>query len=234
MWYPSNEVPLGCISNTPTPPSPTTQHRPVFYPTVDIGPFEYLFAAPPCLLANGYPYQYTVHYKQGCYIWFSAEELVNSWFLDTISQAADLHDATPPFFITPFHTDAHHSIHIHSDSMLPLVHICTKVGKHLWSLNFPFGYIKTTFLDLIKFVFSHFPSLWLSHFKGALVPLIIYNFLDSCTAILCGHLHFTEQGILLLTEAHGLQTFFVQTPSSLVLYPLLVSLLNHLISLHPP
>ena len=45
---------------------------------------------------------------------------------------------TPPFFITPFRTDAHHSIHIHSDGALPLVHICAKVGKHPWSPNFPF------------------------------------------------------------------------------------------------
>jgi len=76
--------------------------------------------------------------------------------------------------------------------------ICAKVGKHLWSPNFPFGYIETTFLDLIKFVISRFPPLWLAHFEGALVPLVVYDFLDGCTAILCGHLHFTEQGILFI------------------------------------
>jgi len=168
---------------------------------VNVAPFEYLFATPPCLPANGHPYQYTVHYEQDRHIWFSSEELVNSQFLNHIPQAQDLDTTAPPFFITPFCTDAHHSIHIHSDSTLPPVHICAKVGKHPWSPNFPFGYIKTTFLDSIKFVFSCFPPLWLAHFEGALVPLVAYDFLDGRTTILCGHLHFTKQGILFVNHS---------------------------------
>jgi len=37
---------------------------PVFYPTVNVAPFKYLFAAPPCLPANSHPHQYMVHYEQ--------------------------------------------------------------------------------------------------------------------------------------------------------------------------
>jgi len=186
---------------SPALPSPAPLPVPVFYPTVDVGPFEYLFAAPPCLPANGHPHQYTVHYEQGRHIWFSSEELINSQFLNHIPRAQDLDTNAPPYFVTPFRADAHHSIHVHSDGALPLVHICAKVGKHPWSPKFPFGYIETTFLDSIKFVFSRFPPLWLAHFEGALVPLVAYDFLDSRTAILCGHLRFTEQGILFVNRS---------------------------------
>jgi len=191
------EAPVATVAS-PTPPSPAPLPVPVFYPTVNITPFEYLFTTPPCLPTNGHPHQYTVHYKQDRHVWFSSEELVNSRFLNYIPRAQDLDTTTPPYFVTPFRADAHHSIHVHSDSTLPPVHICAKVGKHLWSPNFPFGYIETTFLDLIKFVFSRFPPLWLAHFEGALVPLVAYDFLDGRMAILCGHLHFTAQGILFI------------------------------------
>jgi len=193
-------APVATVAS-PTPLSPAPLPLPVFYPTVDVTPFEYLFAALPCLPANSHPHQYTVHYEQDRHIWFSSEELVNSQFLNHIPRAQDLDTTTPPYFVTPFRANAHHSIHVHSDGALPPVHICAKIGKHLWSPNFPFGYIKTTFLDLIKFVFSHFPPLWLAHFEGALVPLVAYNFLDGRTAILCGHLHFTEQGILFVNQS---------------------------------
>jgi len=193
-------APVATVAS-PTPPSPAPLPVPVFYLTVDVGPFEYLFAAPPCLPANGHPHQYTVHYEQGRHIWFLSEELVNSQFLNYIPWAQDLDTAAPPYFITPFRADAHHSIHVHSDGALPPVHICAKIGKHPWSPNFPFGYIETTFLDSIKFVFSCFPPLWLAHFEGALVPLVAYDFLDGRTAILCGHLHFTEQGILFVNRS---------------------------------
>jgi len=194
------EAPVATVTS-PAPLSPASRPLPIFHPTVNVAPFEYLFAAPPCLPANGHPYQYTVHYEQDRHIWFSSEELVNSQFLNYLPWAQDLDTTTPPYFVTPFRANAHHSIHVHSDGALPPVHICAKVGKHPWSPNFPFGYIETTFLDLIKFVFSRFPSLWLSHFEGALIPLVAYNFLDGHTAILCGHLHFTEQGILFVNRS---------------------------------
>jgi len=193
-------APIAAIPS-PALSSPAPLPVQIFHPTVDVGPFEYLFAAPPCLPANGHPHQYMVHYKQGCHIWFLSEELVNSQFLSYIPWAQDLNTAAPPYFVTPFRADAHHSIHVHSDGTLPLVHICAKVGKHLWSPKFPFGYIETTFLDSIKFVFSRFPPLWLTHFEGALVPLVVYDFLDGRTAILCGHLHFTKQGILFINRS---------------------------------
>jgi len=194
------EAPVATVAS-PAPPSPAPLPLPLFYPTVDIGPFKYLFTAPPCLSANSHPHQYTIHYEQDRHIWFSSEELINSQFLNHIPQARDLDTTASPFFVTPFHADTHHSILVHSNGALPLVHICAKVGKHPWSLNFPFGYIETTFLDLIKFVFSRFPPLWLTHFEGALVPLVAYDFLDGCTAILCSHLHFTEQGILFVNRS---------------------------------
>jgi len=189
------EAPVAMVAS-PAPLSPTLRPTPVFYPTVDVGPFKYLFAAPPCLPANGHPHQYTIHYEQDRHVWFLSKELIASQFLNHIPWAQDLDTTSPLFFVTPFRADAHHSIHVHSDGALPPVHICAKVGKHPWSLNFPFGYIKTTFLDSIKFVFSRFLSLWLAHFEGALVPLVAYDFLDGHTAILCSHLHFTKQGIL--------------------------------------
>jgi len=199
---PLKNIPLSIVTapvaavTSPAPSSPAPLPVLVFYPTVNVGPFKYLFATPPCLPANRHPHQYMVHYEQGCHIWFSPKELINSQFLNHIPQAQDLDTATPPYFVIPFCADAHHSIHVHSNGALPPVHICAKVGKHLWSPKFPFGYIETTFLDSIKFVFSRFPPLWLAHFEGALVPLVAYDFLDGRTAILCGHLHFIEQGIL--------------------------------------
>ena len=192
------DIPLENIppSITVAPVVAVASPAPVFYPTVDVGPFEYLFAALSCLTTDGHPHQYTVHYEQGRHIWFSSEELINSQFLNHIPRAQNLDTNAPPYFVTPFRADAHHSIHVHSNGALPPVHICAKVGKHPWSPKFPFGYIETTFLDSIKFVFSRFPPVWLTHFEGALVPLVAYDFLDGRTAILCGHLRFTEQGIL--------------------------------------
>ena len=121
----------------PALPSPVALPFPVLYPTINVGPFEYLFAAPPCLPTDHHSHQYIVHYEQDHHIWFSLEELINSRFLNTIPWATDLHHATAPFFVTPFCADAYHSIHIHSDSALPPVHICAKVGKLLrlqWAL----------------------------------------------------------------------------------------------------
>jgi len=204
---------------SPALSSPTPLSVPVFYPTVNVSPFEYLFTALPCLPANRHPHQYTVHYKQGRHIWFSSKELINSQFLNHIPWAQDLDTAAPPYFVTPFHTDAHHSIHVHSDGALPPVHICAKVGKHLWSPKFPFGYIETTFLDSIKFVFSRFPPTWLAHFEGALVPLVTYDFLDGRTAILCGHLYFVEQGILFTNRSMRITDLLRMDPQFLCFIP---------------
>ena len=176
--------------------------------------FAYLFAALPCLAADNYhPHQYSVVYEQGCHIWYFQEEFINTNFLNTIARRVDLQEVQALFFVTPFCADILYSIHIHSDSTLPPVHICAKIGKHPWSPNFPFGYIKTTFLDSIKFVFSCFPPSWLSHFEGTLVPLVAYNFLDGCMAILCRHLHFTPEGILFLNCSTRIEDILYTDPS---------------------
>jgi len=69
---PLKNIPLSVVTApvaavpSPALSSPAPLPIPVFYPTVDVGPFEYLFAAPPCLPANRHPHQYTVYYEQGC------------------------------------------------------------------------------------------------------------------------------------------------------------------------
>ena len=168
----------------------------------------------PCLVADDYhPHQYSVIYEQDRHVWYSREEFIDTNFLNHIARKVDLQEAQPPFFVTPFRADTLHSILIHSDGALPPVHICAKVGKHPWSLNFPFGYIETTFLDSIKFVFSRFPPSWLSHFEGALVPLVAYDFLDGRTAITCGHLHFTAEGILFINRSTRIEDILYTDPS---------------------
>jgi len=161
------------VAANPSPalPSPAPLPALVFYPTIDVGPFEYLFAAPPCLPANRHPHQYTVHYEQGHQIWFSSKELVNSQFLNHIPRAQDLNTNAPPYFVTPFRANAHHSIHIYSDSALPPVHICAKVGKHLWSPKFPFGYIETTFWTQLSLCFLISLPFGLLTLKEPLSPL---------------------------------------------------------------
>ena len=204
------EAPVATVAS-PAPPSPTALFTPL---AANLLAFAHLFAALPCLAANNYhPHQYSVIYKQDCHIWYSREEFIDTNFLGTIARRIDLQEVQAPFFVTLFHADALHSIHIHSNSALPLVHICAKVGKHPWSPNFPFGYIETTFLDSIKFVFSRFPPSWLSHFEGTLVPLVAYNFLDRRTAITCGHLHFTLDRILFLNRSTHIEDILYMDPS---------------------
>jgi len=48
-------APVATVTS-PAPPSPAPLPVLVFYPTVDVAPFEYLFAALPCLPANGHPH----------------------------------------------------------------------------------------------------------------------------------------------------------------------------------
>ena len=209
ILLPVAATPVATVAS-PAPPSP----RGFFHPALfDLTVNSFLFATPPCLTANDYhPHQYQVVYKQGRHVWYSQEEFINTNFLDTIPRIAELRDTQAPFFVTPFRTDTLHSIQVHSDSNLPPIHICAKVGKHLWSLNFPFGYIEGSFLDSIKFVFGHFPPNWLTHFEGALVPLVTYDFLDGRTAILCGHLHFTEDGITFIDRSTRIEDLLRTEP----------------------
>jgi hypothetical protein len=121
----------------------------------------------------------------------------------------------------PFRAHCYHDIQLAANGPLPNVHLCAKISRHPPSLHFPFGYIKSSFIDSIKFLFGQFPPTWLEYFEGALVPLTAYDFLDSRIATLVGHLHFTPNGIfvihrttrtedLLRTQPHLAQ--FVCTP----------------------
>jgi len=42
--------------------------------------------------------------------------------------------------------------------------------------------------------------MWLQEFEGCQILLVAYNFLDRRVALLCGHLHFTEEGIFFLNH----------------------------------
>jgi len=94
--------------------------------------------------------------------------------------------------------------------------MCAKVGRHPHSAHFPFGYLESSFLDSIKFLFSHFPPTWLQEFEGCQVPLVAYNFLDGRVALLCGHLHFTEEGIFFLNRMRTCYVYSLNSLSSLV------------------
>jgi hypothetical protein len=76
--------------------------------------------------------------------------------------------------------------------------LCAKVGRHTYSAPFPFGCLESSFIDSIKDKFSQVPTDWLTYFEGALVPLVSYDFLDGRTITLCGHLRFTDRGILIV------------------------------------
>jgi len=141
-----------------------------------------------------------------------------------------------PNFITPFHSWVYHKVHIKAVNTLPLVTICAKVGLHPSSLLFPFGYLESSFVDSIKFLFGQFPPVWLQYFNGSLVPLVSYNFLDGHLITICRQLYFMEEGIFVihrhtrikdnLRSNLGLAQFTCtpQTPVDLLLYltPLLV------------
>jgi hypothetical protein len=98
----------------------------------------------------------------------------------------------------PFRTHCYHEIQLAANGPLPNVYLCAKVGRHPLSLHFPFRYIESSFIDSIKFLFGQFPPAWLTYFKGALVPLTTYDFLDGCIATLVGCLHFTQDSIFVI------------------------------------
>jgi len=210
-----------------TVPSPTPEpHQPTFgvsllseVPLVDL--FPNLFAAPACTYAiDCHPHQYQVVYDRGEKFWVPTEEFVEQDFLRLLPCINDL-DNHPISFVTPFRADIFHNVWVKSNSPLPSVNLCAKVGRHPHSTFFPFGHLESSFVDSIKFIFGQFPPDWLEHFEGALVPLVAYDFLDGRIATLCGRLHFTTDGIFvidrntrtedLLCTQPGLATF-VCTP----------------------
>jgi len=188
-------------------------------PVADL--FPNLFHAPACNFAvDWHSHQYTVVYDRGEKFWVPQEEFVTHDFLRLLPCIDNLHNH-PISFVTPFQADIFHNVWVKSNGPLPSVNLCAKVGRHPHSASFPFGYLESSFVDSIKFIFEQFPPDWLTHFKGTLVPLVAYNFLDGRIATLCGRLHFMADGIfvvdrntrteVLLCMQPGLATF-VCTP----------------------
>jgi len=162
-------------------------------PLVDL--FPNLFAAPACTYTiDRHSYQYQVVYDCGEKFWVPSEEFVEQDFLCLLPHVNNL-DNHPVSFVTPFWADIFHNIWVKSNGPLPSVNLCAKVGRHSHSASFPFGYLGSSFVDSIKFIFRQFPPDWLTHFEGALVPLVAYDFLDGYIATLCGQLHFTTDSI---------------------------------------
>jgi len=176
-------------SHQPTPGVPFLSEVPV----ADL--FPNLFHAPTCTYAvDRHPHQYQVVYDCGEKFWVPSEEFVECDFLRLLPHIPDL-ETHPVSFVTPFRADVYHNVWVKSNGPLPPVNLCTKVGRHPHSASFPFGYLESSFIDSIIFIFRQFPPDWLEHFENALVPLVAYNFLDGCIATLCGHIHFTTDGI---------------------------------------
>jgi hypothetical protein len=166
------------------------------YNEVDLYPN--LFHTPPCTAETCYhPHQYTITFQNGEHIWTPQEEFTNRDFLHLIPYSQDLSEA-PLHFVTPFQAEVLHMVSIPLTGPLPPIFLCTKVGHHTYSPAFPFNCLKTSFLSSIKDKFSQVPTEWLTSFKGAIVPLVSYDFLDGRTITLCGSLHFTHRGIFIV------------------------------------
>jgi len=152
-------------------------------PVADL--FPNLFHTPACTFAvDCHPHQYQVIYDHGKKFWIPSEEFVEHDFLHLLPHINDL-DNHPVSFVTPFRTDIFHNVWVKSNDPLPSINLCAKVGRHPHSASFPFSYLKSSFVDSIKFIFGQFPPDWLEHFEGALVPLVAYDFLDGHIATLC-------------------------------------------------
>jgi len=199
------------VVRSPTPPlrypSPVTTAAVQPPPTneeavqVDFDLFPHLFATPPCVEATQrHPHLYTVVHRNGQKIWCPQEEFVSKDFLANIPRVHHL-DHLSPHFVTPFRALVYHEVLIRAVHTLPAVTLCAKVGRHPASLHLPFGFLESSFIDSIKFLFGQFPPLWLTYFKGALVPLTSYDFLDGRLITVLGYLHFTEEG-LFVTNHH--------------------------------
>jgi len=54
--------------------------------------------------------------------------------------------------------------------------------------------------------------MWLQEFEGCQIPLVAYDFLDGHVALLCGHLHFTEEGIFFLNQSTQIEDLLCTQP----------------------
>jgi len=164
----------------------------------DFDLFPNLFAAPLCTNPSPtHPHLYTILHEDGRKIWCPQDEFVRKDFLADIPHSQAL-DTANPNFVTPFRSRVYHEVHIKAINTLPPITICAKVGLHPSSLLFPFGYLESSFVDSIKFLFGQFPPVWLQYFNGSLVPLVSYDFLDGRLVTICGQLYFTEEGIFVI------------------------------------
>jgi len=199
---------------SPRPPTPLPS-LPVKPPSNSVATilFPQLFATPVCTTTTDHhPRQYTVIYQNDQKLWYPQEEFVDKDFLRLILLHSDITDY-PAAYVTPFQAPIYHNILVHPFStLLPPVHMCAKVGRHPYSAHFPFGYLESSFLDSIKFLFSRFPPTWLQEFEGCQVPLVAYDFLDGWVALLCGHLHFTEEGIFFLNHTTHIEDLLCIQP----------------------
>jgi len=186
---------------------------------VDYSLFPHLFAKPPCMeVADTHPHLYTVVYEHGEKIWCPQDEYIHHNPLGIIPRVQDL-DQVSPFFVTPFCALTYHKVHIHSNHTLPSITICAKVGHHPSSLHFPFGYLESSFVDSLKFLFGQFPPAWLTYFKGALVLVIAYDFLNGHLATLIGCLHFTDQGLFIIERQVRTEDLLCTQPSLFAFVP---------------
>ena len=207
------EAPVAVVLS-PAPPTPVLQKLPLsvvpLYAEHKL--FPHLWAAPPCTLANNiHPYQYTIIYECREKIWCPQEEFIFRDILGTIPHYTKL-DNHPDYFITPFCALTYHSIQLAVNGPLPNVHLCAKVESCPPSLNFPFSYLESSFIDSLKFTFGHFPPSWLEYFEGALVPLLAFDFLDGCYATLVGCLHFTAEGLFIIDQSMHTEDFLCTQP----------------------
>jgi len=184
---------------------------------VDFDLFPHLFATPPCVAATQrHPHLYTVVHHNGNTIWCPQEEFVSKDFLANIPRVNNL-DHLSPHFVTPFRALVYHEVLIRPQHTLPPVTLCAKVGRHPALLHLPFGFLESSFVDSIKFLFGQFPPVWLTYFEGALVPLTSYDFLDGRLITVLGYLHFTEEG-LFVTNHHTRIEDMLHTKPELALF----------------
>jgi len=199
------------VVRSPTPPlrylSPVTTAAVQPPPTndeafqVDFDLFPHLFATPPCVATTQrHLHLYTIVHRNGQNIWCPQEEFVSKDFLANIPRVNNL-DHLSPHFVTPFRALVYHEVLIRAQHTLPPVTLCAKVGRHPASLHLPFGFLESSFVDSLKFLFGQFPPLWLTYFEGALVHITSYDFLDGRLITVLGYLHFTEEG-LFVTNHH--------------------------------
>jgi len=223
LHYPS---PIATASVQPPPTVDNYQ--------VDLTTFGHLFANPTCTEeANTHPHLYTVVYEAGKKVWCPQDEYIHRNPLGLIPRVQDLDNASP-HFVTPFRALAYHEVHIRANDVLPPVTICAKVGRHQSSLHFPFGYIESSFVDSLKFIFGQFPAPWLTYFENAHILVISYNFLDRRLVTLVGWLHFTEQGLFIIDREVRTEDLLRTQPELFTFVPIPRVPENPLIYLTPP